>query len=297
MFKKLCFKTSAFADDSNGRKTVALTFQYGVVNNDVPNCISNITQWMNEHFLKINPDKTEIILFHPKSLKNDVVIRGTTIEGQCIRFSREVKNVGVWLDENLDFDCHINRVTSHCYKLLKDIGRVRNVLKHEDTEKLVHAVISSRLDYCNSLYFNMSQENMYKLQKVQNAAARLIVKKGKSHPITRILHDLHWLRVDSRIVFKILLLVHKCIIGTCSNNLSVKYKSYNCRPGDYLLLETPRIKTKYGTRTFDFAAPRLWNALPLHIRVQEYTDMFKKLVKTMLFDGCDKFKRFAFRYN
>ena len=62
---------------------------------------------MNQQYMKVNPDKTEIILFFPKSLKDQVVIKGTIIGEDCIRFSKEVKNVGVWLDENLMMDKHV----------------------------------------------------------------------------------------------------------------------------------------------------------------------------------------------
>ena len=108
-----------------------------------------------------------------------------------MRFSHEVKNVGVWLDNNLKLDKHINMIVSHCYKLLKDIGRIRNVLSNKYTEMLVHAVVTSRLDYCNSLFYNISKSNLFKLQKVQNAAARLVVRKGKRHSVTGLLKDLH----------------------------------------------------------------------------------------------------------
>ena len=123
-----------------------------------------------------------------------------------------------------------------------DIGRIRNVLSHKHTEMLVHAVIS-RLDYCNSLFFNLSRESIYKLQKVQNAAARLIARKRKHDSISDTLIELHWLPVESRVIFKILLLVFKCIGGICSENLisKLKFKKYNCRPDDYLKLETEKV--------------------------------------------------------
>ena len=81
----------------------------------------------------------------------------------------------------------------------------------KNTEMLVHAVISSKLDYCNSLFFNMSKANLFKLQKVQNAAARLIVWKNKRHSVTKIMKELRWLKIELRIFFKILLLVYKCV--------------------------------------------------------------------------------------
>ena len=146
IFETCQFKSTAFADDSNGSKTFSLEFQFDILTKDVPKCMAEITHWMNLMFMKINPDKTEIVLFHPKSLHGRVVIKGTFIGDQCIRFSTEVKNVGVWLDEQLNLKKHINKIVSHCFKLLKDIGRVRNVLTEKHTEMLVHAVSSSRLD-------------------------------------------------------------------------------------------------------------------------------------------------------
>ena len=77
----------------------------------------------------------EILLLYPKSTEKEVIIRGTNIdEKHCIRFSVVVKNVRVWVDKNLDTTYHINKIVSHCYKILKDIGRIRSVLsqKHDD---------------------------------------------------------------------------------------------------------------------------------------------------------------------
>ena len=194
---------------------------------------------MNVNYLKINADKTEILLLYPESLCSRVIIKGI-INGECIRFADEVKNVGVWLDKHLNMDRHTNKIVSHSHKLLKDIGRIRNVLSNKHTEMLVHSVVSSRLDNCNSLFFNMKRENIFKLQKVQNAAARLVARKKKRDSVSSVIKELYWLRVESRIIFKILLLVFKSIHGMCSRNLTQKitYKGYNCRPNDYLQLET-----------------------------------------------------------
>ena len=298
VFKKCHFSSSAFADDSNGRKSFAISLQYDVLKNDVPRCLEEIQKWMNYQFLKINPDKTEILLLFPKGLEKDVIIKGTIIgENQCIRFSEAVKNVGVWLDQNLDLNHHINKIVSHCYKILKDIGSIRSVLTKEDTETLVHAVTSSRMDYCNSLFFNMSKENINKLQKVQNAAARLVVRKRKRESISDTIRDLHWLRIESRIIFKILLLVYKSIQGNSPKSIQLEFKSYNCRPEDFLKLKTCFRKTPYGRRTFAYNAPRLWNALPLHIRTEESLDAFKRAVKTLLFQDTDGFKAKAFMFH
>ena len=129
--------------------------------------------------MKINPDKTEIELFYPPSLNKEVLIRGLFFEGQCIRFSEFVKNVVVWVYKNLNLDMHINNIASHCFKILKDIGSVKKNLEKDDVECLVHSVITSRLDYCNSLFMNLCKKNLFKLQKLQNAAAKLILGKRR----------------------------------------------------------------------------------------------------------------------
>ena len=160
VFEKCMFTSSSFADDSNGRKQFALTFQFNVINNDIVNCLNQIINWSNNHFMKINPDKTEILLLCPASLNREVVIKGVFFEEQCIRFSNEVKNIGVWIDRNLTMGKHINQIVSHCYKILRDIGRIKKCLQQTHLERLVHAMILSLLDYCNCLFVNISKENV-----------------------------------------------------------------------------------------------------------------------------------------
>ena len=111
VFQHCEFSTSSFADDSNGRRTFALKFQFQILRHDVVNCMRLIVEWSHDHFMKINPDKTELLLFYPPSLEYEVVIRGILFDEQCLRFSEYVKNVGVYLDKNLNLDKHINTVT------------------------------------------------------------------------------------------------------------------------------------------------------------------------------------------
>ena len=277
-------------------KRFALTFQFNVIKHDVIDCLKHVVRWSNAHFMKINPDKTEIMLFRPSSLEKEVIINGVVFEGQCIRFSSEVKNIGVWLDKNLRLDKHINHIVSHCYKILKDIGRVRKCLQRCHMESLVHAVTASRLDYCNSLFVNISKENQFKLQKVQNAAAKLILSRRRRDSASSALHQLHWLNIDARVTFKILLLVHKVLRGKCSNNLQLAYKGFNGRKDDDMMLHTPHFKTMYGKRLFEYNGSRLWNALPRRVRIEEDTERYKKMIKTILFDGGAELKRKAFKY-
>ena len=76
VFQHCEFSTSSFADDSNGRRSFALKFQFQILKHDVVNCMKLIVEWSHFHFMKINPDKTELLLLYPPSLESEIIIRG-----------------------------------------------------------------------------------------------------------------------------------------------------------------------------------------------------------------------------
>ena len=86
-------------------------------------------------------------------------------------------------------------------------------MSHQSTISLIDAFITSKLDYCNSLLYGLSTIHINKLQRVQNAAGRLVTNTPRICHITPILEDLHWLPIKYRIEFKIVLLTFKCLFG------------------------------------------------------------------------------------
>ena len=129
-----------------------------------------------------------------------------------------------------------------------------------------------------------------KLQRVQNAAARLIFLESKYCHVRPLLYNLHWLPVKFWIDFKILLLTYKAINGLAPFYLrelislkeACKYKlRFDC---DGLLLNLLKFKTltMLGDRSFTAAAPQLWNSLPYSIRSSPSVASFKKTLKTFL---------------
>ncbi len=143
-------------------------------------------------------------------------------------------------------------------------------LSVQDFERVIHAFISSRLDYCNSLYMGINQASLNRLQMVQNAAARLLTGVRKREHITPVF-ALHWLPIRYRIDFKVLLLVFKALNGLTPVYLSDLLSAHNpgrsLRSSNQRLLKVPRDKLKSrGDRAFTVAAPKLWNSLPVSIR-------------------------------
>ena len=156
------------------------------------------------------------------------------------------RNLGTWLD----MGTHITKTCSSAFYYLYNIRHIKKYLSRESTEKLVHAFISSRLDYCNSLLYGIPEYQTRKLQRVMNASARLIYRAHKFCHITPLLAELHWLPVRSRIHYKILLITFKILHGLSPKYLSdlisiQQPSSYNLRRNDNgRLLERPSEKTK-----------------------------------------------------
>ena len=139
----------------------------------------------------------------------------------------------------------------------------------------------------------MNEINM--LQAVQNSAIRLIFGRFKHDrsQITPLFKELHWLKIRERIVFKICLIVHKCVWVFAPDSLKSLIIVSNVRT--FKLVEN-KYKTIYGERAFSRAGPKLWNNLPYHIRVETDTDKFKKLLKSFLMiDSCSFYSRLNMR--
>ena len=170
------------------------------------------------------------------------------------------------------------------------LGKIRKYLDNNSTERLVHAFITSRLDCCNSLLIGLPDNDLQKLQKLQNASARLVTCTKRREHITPILEHLHWLPVSHRIKYKVLLLVFKTLndhspayldelICRYMPNRTLRSSSHNS-----LRFPSQRPQTQfYGHRAFAVCAPALWNALPLEIRNAATTEQFKCCLKTFLF--------------
>ena len=145
----------------------------------------------------------------------------------------------------------------------------------------------SKLDCNNALLYKISKFLQNKLQSVQNNAARVITMKRKSDQIEHIRRELHWLPIEFRIKYKILLLMFKCL-----NNLAPKYlqdllemyePQRNLRSTDRGCLKQRKTRTATGDRAFCNAAPALWNGLPDSIWFIKSLEVFKKALKTHLF--------------
>ena len=251
-------------------------------------CISEIRTWMASNFLRLNDDKTEVVLIgSPHLLQKD---HGSNLHiGQdIISPSDMARNIGAIFDKSMSMSNHISQICKGAWFHLKQIGQIRQFLDSKATATLMHSFVSSRLDNFNSLLYGVPKNQIKKLQRVQNAAARVVTRSRKFEHITPSLIELHWLPIAQRIEYKILLLTFKALHGLAPTYIKdlIKVSKYsrNLRSNSQNFLVVPKtFYSKYGDRSFSYAAPTLWNKLPLECREATSVNCFKTKLKSYLF--------------
>ena len=251
-------------------------------------CLNEVCDWMRDNYLQLNADKTEILLVSTKPGLQTCNIDYLSIANLQVSPASSVKNLGVMLDSFLKMEGHVNAVCKSAFFHLRNIARIRQFLNKESTEKVVHALVTSRLDYCNSLLYGIPMKLIAKLQRVQNVAARIVTGTRKGDHITPVLYTLHWLPVKCRVEYKIGLLVLKCLHGMAPTYLSDVLQAYtptrSLRSASKGLLQVPKFRlSTFGERSFASFAPRLWKELPVQLRNCTSLDTFKSVYKTYLF--------------
>jgi hypothetical protein len=283
----------SFADDTQLQKSSAPQ-NFDSLLSSMQDCINDIKSWMTFNKLKLNDSKTEIMIVSSPRMSASVQIPDSVVIGDSsVQFSNSVKNLGVTLDSHLSMQSQVLNLVRSVNFELRRIGSIRKYLSDTAAQTLVSAFILSRIDYCNSLLYGCPQYLLNRVQKLQNNAARLVLKIRKSEHISPHLQSLHWLPVDSRIKYKISCLAFGAITGTGPLYLSDLVHTYTPTrqlrsSSDSTILSVPRFAKSFGERSFSFSAPNVWNSLPLPIRNSILSPeisptVFRQSLKTHIF--------------
>jgi len=244
-------------------------------------CIAAIRAWCAANKLVLNDNKTELVHFVSRYSKSSAAVK-LTIGGSEITASRSARNLGAIMDDALCMSEHVDSVCKSAMIAIRKIGQIRQYLDADVTARLVHAFVTARLDSANSLLYGLSQNEVMKIQRV-------LCKSRREH-ITPLLCKLHWLPVEYRAMFKILLLAFKAMNAMAPSFICDLITPYvpkrQLRSSSAKLLQTRDIMPKtifYGNRAFVEAAPYLWNGLPEEVRKASSVSIFKSRLKTHLF--------------
>ena len=232
--------------------------------------LSDIRRWMITNKLKINDSKTEFIVVRSPQLRCDLSGLSVNVGESQITQSLKVRDLGVTIDQFLNFNDHINAICRSTYFHIRNIGKIRNLLSYNACSTIIHALISCRLDYCNSLLYNVPTHKTDCLQRLQNQCARILTKSPRREHITPVLKSLHWLKIQDRITYKILMLTYKSYYNIAPTYLceliSRRESSVNTRlVADHHQLIIPPISkdcsNTFLEHSFIYAAPCEWNKL------------------------------------
>ena len=284
------FSYHAFADDI---QIIAHSpaYLYSDLIDRVIGCLSEIDIWMSNHRLKLNQSKTQLLPVGTWQQLRLIIIDSVLINDFTVPLATSMRNLGVIFDRKMSFELHVKALATECRSQLRGLRLVKGSLNVVTLGSLMHAFIHSRVDYCNSLFCRGSDKLMSQLQCIQNQAARLLIGRPKFDHITPILRDLHWLPVSDRSVFKIAVIVYKCLHGSAPLYLTTRIAPRIVRPGrqelrsdDLNLLILPRSELLVGSNSFSIMGPTIWNNLPHSLRQPNLSfPMFRKQLKAFLF--------------
>ena len=190
--EKLNLSYHFYADDSQ----LYLSFQPTIpgdrelVVSNIERCVLEIDHWMLVNRLKLNKDKTELLVVSAKHLPMPIV-QEIFVVGETIRSSQKARNIGVTFDNQVLFNDYVASICKSSFYHLCNVTYIRKFLSSSTTEILVHAFASSKLDHCNSSLYGLPNYQVKTLQHVQNAAARRISLSRKHKHIMPILLHLH----------------------------------------------------------------------------------------------------------
>ncbi len=232
---------------------------------------------MKDHYLQLNLAKTELLVVSANpSLHHNFTFH---LGSSTITPSKTARNLGVVIDDKLNFTDHITKTARSCRFALYNIKKIRSFLSEHATQLLVQGLVLSRLGYCNALLAGLPASSIKPLNLIKNAAAKLIFNEPKRT---------HVKPIAARIKFKALMFAYKSTSGSAPLYLNELLQTY--MPSRSLCFASERritVPSQRGTKslslTFSLTVPIWWNDLPNSIRAAESLPIFKKQLKTHLF--------------
>ena len=284
-------KFKFFADD---------TQFYFVVENEqlmvqkINNIMAEVKLWMDKKKLKLNEGKTECMMIGTRqALEKFNHFQKLHVNDTEIEMAKTVRNLGFIFDQQLTLRDNVQSIIRTANYHIRNIAFIKRYLDVDSLKMLVNNYVITRLDYCNSLYYELPVYLLKGIQRVFNKAARLIVNKPPWERITPVLIGLHWLPIKARITFKICVLTYLALNEGVPKYLkeylvsfSIDSKMVLRHSADKHRLHEPRAKLELGKRAYEYAAPRLYNSLPNNVKESGNISIFRKRLKTYLFEQC-----------
>ena len=233
----------------------------------------DVSTWMNQTRLKMNPAKMEFIKFGGRPLLRTCTIFMLNVLGDNIESVTVIRYLGSWPDNHLTFSTHVCMKTKPAIANIYKLMHIRRYIKQETCEIFACSLVLCHMDHANGILPELPES--------------VPSKRSKFSSVTKALFDLHWIPIAYRIKFKVLMLVHTCLKGHAPqylSNLICVYQNKNNIRNSSRKLIVPSVHNKtFTARSYSVLGPKWWNGLPEKISDELNIDNFKILLKTYLF--------------
>ena len=270
-------------------------------------CISDVKAWATANMLRLNDNKTELMLVTSKRTKHlHSLPTSITIGNAQIPFKKSVKNLGFTLDCHLTMNAHVSNIARTCYFKLRRLASIRRFLTSTATATHVSAFALSIINYCNSLLFGSTHDVISHLQQIQNNATRVIFHFSKLSNIITHPKSYHWLPVKVRSTYKIACLCYNChsichwhaaekaitfmqhllqLIHHASSLLTCTQYGNTCSSSYTmpLLYGPAHSRATLRDHSIYFASYSVWNSIPNDVRCAPSLWSFKSYLKHTFF--------------
>nr|BDT62741.1 MAG: hypothetical protein [Metapenaeus ensis nimavirus] len=251
------------------------------------NLLQNMKKYFQHNGLLLNEKKTQFIFIGSRQyiscLPDDIVIR---FSGNTITPCKTVKNLGVYFDQYMSFNVHIDEMYRKIMGTLIYLNRVGNCFDNETRVVVVEALVLSLMNYCLNIWGTTNKTQINRVQKLQNFAAKVAFGGLRKYDhVSPAIKHLQWLTIDNKCTYDMCILVYKILNGICPNWLLhlptvCEVRETRTRQSNNLFVK--KCNTLAGSKMTTVQGPALWNMIPLNIRNTGSLSNFKKLLKAYL---------------
>lgn len=246
---------------------------------ELNNVLNDVNKYLIENKLKLNVNKTKAMIIGCKKTldKSNIELK---IENEKIEIVNHIKYLGMYIDEKLDLNEHVDYLCNKVSKKVGVLNRLRKKLDIEEKKCIYKTIIAPHFDYCSSILFLCNEGQFYRMQKLQNRSMRAIIDVNKYTSVNLMLDALNWLNIRQRITLLTLKLVHKMCLGITPPYLNKfierrgETHGYNLRNDNNLNLK--KVNKKSTQNSLIYKGFKMYNDLPNEIKNETRMEIFTR---------------------
>lgn len=250
--------------------------------------LGNILEWSKQYGLTVNPTKTQVIVIGSSRMLSQIDwsdLPQVTFDSTALEISEVVKNLGVLIDRHLSWGPQLAAISRKTFAAAASLRRLRNFLPTSTKIALAQSLLHPILDYADASFLDLTEDQLNKLERLQNLSIRFIFGLRKFDHISEYRNRLKWLPIRLRRNAHILSLLYNILFLSSSPAYLKERFEFLClsnsrslRSSETLMLKTPVHSSKFYGSSFTLQATKLWNALPVTIRHAKSLPIFKSMV-------------------